>query len=134
MPYENLLNNHFRFAKKGVKLQNQNQIYQELKYLRSERQIHKAERAIQEFIEKWTLFIKYFTTNYIDRKEQWAVCYRDVSIPDTTAHAEAFHNILKRVYSAKRNRYMKTLVEQLMRIEEEYLIKFHGYDLTEKVF
>jgi hypothetical protein len=54
--------------------------------------------------------------------------FRDVSIPDTTAHAEAFHNILKRVYCSKRNRCMETLLQKLMKYEEDMFIKNRGYD------
>ena len=54
---------------------------------------------MNDFVAKWSQlepsFVEYFTTHYAHRKEQWAVCYRDISIPDTTAHAEAFHNVLK---------------------------------------
>jgi len=67
-----------------------------------------VEKMIEEFVDTWRVkepaFEQYFSNNYVARKKQWAVCYRDSSIPDTTAHAEAFHNVLKRVYSSNRNR------------------------------
>ena len=59
-----------------------------------------------------------------------------ISVPDTTAHAEAFHNILKRVYSNKRNRYMRTLLEKLMQIEEDLFtkLKLWFYTVLKKTF
>ena len=112
-------------------MQHQSSMIQDLKYLRTERNIEKVERGLSQFVEKWkdkeTEFVQYFTSNYINRKQQWAVCYRNKSVPDATAHAEAFHNILKRVYSNKRNRYMRTLLEKLMQIEEDMFIKFQGW-------
>lgn len=116
--------------KKGVQVQHQSIINQELKYLRTERSIEKTEIGVETFIQKWAdkepAFLEYFVTNYANRKEEWAVCYRNKSVPDTTGHAEAFHNILKRVYSSKRNRYRRTLLEKLMQIEEDMFIKFQG--------
>ncbi len=116
--------------KKAVQPQHQSSICQQLKKIRTERRVDVVDNEIANFIENWRdkepQFVDYFTGNYVHRKEQWAVCYRDSSIPDTTAHAEAFHNLLKRVYSNKRNRYMRTLLEKLMQIEEDFFIKFQG--------
>ena len=116
--------------KKAVKPQHQASISQELKDLRNNRNIEHVEAGIQTFVEKWdpveSAFVQYFKTNYVNRKHKWAVCYRNPSIPNTTVHAEAFHNILKRVYCSKRNRYMKSLLETLMRFEEDTCIKFKG--------
>src|SRR5690348_14093187 len=115
---------------KGVKPQHQSQMNQQLTKMRADRMIDNVERAIADFIAAWCekepAFTQYFVSNYANRKEQWAVCYRDSSVPDTTAHAEAFHNLLKRVYSNKRNRYMADLIQKLMLIEEETFIKFQG--------
>ena len=90
-----------------------------------------VEKMIEEFVATWRVqepaFEQYFSSNYVSRKKQWAVCYLDSSIPDTTAHAEAFHNVLKRVYSSKRNRNIKDLISKLMTVEEDYFIKYHGY-------
>ena len=98
--------------------------------MRTDRRINFVEMKIQEFIEMWKDkepdFVSYFVSYYVRRKEQWAVCYRDSSIPDTTAHAESFHNLLKRVSANKRNKYMKILLETLMRMEEDYKLKFKG--------
>jgi hypothetical protein len=97
-----------------------------LKTLRPDLRIQAVEVGISQFVTKWRetepAYANYFVDNYANRKEQWAVCYRDVSIADTTAHAEAFHNLLKSVYSTKR----KNLIEGLMHIEEDFFIKFHG--------
>ena len=62
----------------------------------------------------------------LPKRGMGCLLYRDKSIPDTTAHAESFHNMLKRVYSSKQNRYMRTLIEKLMQIEENFFIKFKG--------
>jgi hypothetical protein len=70
--------------------------------------------------------VQYFVENYAGRQQEWAVCYRDKSIPDTPAHAEAFHNLLKPVYSDKRNRHLRTMLEKLIRIEEDFFIKYQG--------
>jgi len=119
-----------QLRRKSVHPQNQSAIIFELKAIRSDRRVEAVEFAISEFVAHWIdkepEYVKYFVDNYVNRKEQWAVCYRDISIPDTTAHAEAFHNLLKRVYSNKRNRYMKNLIERLMQIEEDFFIKFQG--------
>ena len=105
-------------------------LYQELKRLRTVQDGSILSILITNFLEKWSgleqKFTDYFRENYVTRTEEWAVCYRDVSIPDTTAHAEAFHNILKRVYCSKRNRYMETLLQKLMKYEEDMFIKNRG--------
>jgi hypothetical protein len=121
--------------KKGVHRDNQSRLYQHLKQIRTDRQPNTVEQLISQFIENWKdqepEFVRYFQDHYVSRKEEWAVCYRDKSIPDTTAHAEAFHNLLKRVYSSKRNRYMRTLIEKLMQIEEDFFIKYKGSELLQ---
>ena len=43
-------------------------------------------------------FCKYFEAYYLNRVEKWALCYRDPELPDTTAHPESFHRLLKLVY------------------------------------
>ena len=109
---------------------NQSRLYQQLKQMRTDRNEMTVLQLISQFVENWANqepeFVKYFQDHYVSRNEEWAVCYRVKSIPDTTAHAESFHNMLKRVYSIKRNRYMRKLIEKLMQIEEDFFIKFKG--------
>ena len=117
--------------KKGVNPIHQSCLFQQLKVLRADRRgpgfvQQQIANFVNTWIEKEPQFVKYFVDNYANRQEQWAVCYRDKGIPDTTAHIEAFHNLLKRVYSNKRNRYMRTLLEKLMQIEEDFFIKYSG--------
>lgn len=90
-------------------------------------------------------FRAYFTTYYVPRAEKWALCYRDPELPDTTAHPESFHRVLKHVYmqgreykqfpncfqlkiiSGKRQRRCDKLIEILLEMEFDYNLKYTRY-------
>ena len=96
--------------KKGVQRQHQSALYQQLTQLRRDRRSEDIVcGTVMEFVRPWQEkepeFVKYFVEHYAGRQQEWAVCYRDNSIPDTTAHAEAFHNFLKRVYPPTQSLY-----------------------------
>ena len=67
--------------KKGVKVQHQSCINMQLRQIRNGRRFDIVEAGINNFIENWKnserAFVDYFTENYVTRKEQWALCYRD---------------------------------------------------------
>jgi hypothetical protein len=73
-------------------------------------------------------FRDYFLNFYYERKEMWAVCYRNAECPDTNAHAESFHRVLKHVaFAGKRNRKVRILIEALLDLEKEYFMKTTTY-------
>jgi hypothetical protein len=75
------------------------QIYSQLCVIRWERDRHAFERMLPVFVNQLPDdFRHYFTTYYVGRAEKWALCYRDPEMPDTTAHPESFHRVLKHVY------------------------------------
>jgi hypothetical protein len=68
-------------------------------------------------------FLEYFMKYYHHRQEMWAVCFRDPDFPDTNAHAESFHRVLKHVaFAGKRNRRVRVLIESLLDMEQDFFL------------
>ncbi len=44
-------------------------------------------------------FAECFEKYYVKRKEEWAVCYRKESLINTNMYVEAFHRVLKYIYT-----------------------------------
>nr|XP_022334767.1 uncharacterized protein LOC111131491 [Crassostrea virginica] len=67
-------------------------------------------------------FLNYFQNYYVNRKENWAKCFRTGEFGNvhTNMFVESFHNQLKTIYfEGKRNRRVDVLVETLLRIEKK---------------
>ena len=43
-------------------------------------------------------FLSYFNSYYIQRKDQWAMCYRKSAFINTNMYVESFHRVLKHIY------------------------------------
>lgn len=88
----------------------QRNVYGKLCLLRKERSKEYFElmlNAFMEDIKQYISFHEYFLQYYFpkDRTLKWAVCFRDVSVCDTTTHIENFHRDLKHNhFHGKRNR------------------------------
>lgn len=78
----------------------------------------------QEFKPLCSTFIDYFTSNYSNRPEVWAKCYRNFphGHTDTNMYCESFHNVLKTRYlNRKQNKRVDVLLDVLL------LMKRHRY-------
>jgi hypothetical protein len=74
-------------------------IYHQLCVLRWERDVAAFEKMLPCFTNLLPdEFKSYFETYYVARAKKWALCYRNPELPDTTAHPESFHRVLKHVY------------------------------------
>ena len=65
--------------------------------------------------------MNYFQNYYVNRKENWAKCFRtgEFGNVNTNMFVESFHNQLKTIYfEGKRNRRVDVLVETLLRIDK----------------
>ncbi|KAK3908561.1 Asparagine-rich zinc finger protein AZF1 [Frankliniella fusca] len=69
------------------------------------------------------VFVKYLKQYYVERKEKWAMCYRQQlrhGNINTTAHVESFHNRLKKEYFKRvPNKRMDDLVNILLTIDKD---------------
>jgi hypothetical protein len=109
-------------------------IYQELAVLRRCRdplQFHTMlDYFVQESLKDQVEFKEYFVRYYYDRQKMWAVCYRDPTFPDTNAHAESFHRVLKHVaFAGKRNRRVSVLIDALLDMEKDLFLMANTYGL-----
>ena len=50
-------------------------------------------------------FGQYFKNNYVDRKHEWAHCYRQKSTINTNMYVEAFHHELKKHIPSRKNEH-----------------------------
>ena len=74
-------------------------IYHQLCVIRWERDPVVFERMLPAFVSQLSdEFRSYFGTYYVHRSLKWALCYTNPELPDTTAHPESFHRVLKHVY------------------------------------
>ena len=65
-------------------------------------------------------FGQYFKNNYVDRKHEWAHCYRQKSTINTNMYVEAFHHELKNIYlQGKMNRRVDRCVHTLLKITRD---------------
>ena len=82
----------------------------------------------QRFLSRFTIypdFCNYITTYYLDRKEKWALCFRqgDCININTNMYVESFHNQLKTIYlEGKRNRRVDDLLDTLLKMEKNYFL------------
>lgn len=94
----------FQLREKVANVAERKTIYHQLCVLRWERDPVLFEKMLPTFVDRLPQdFQKYFITYYLTRKEKWAVCYRHPELPDTTAHPESFHRVLKHVYMQGQN-------------------------------
>ena len=72
------------------------QVCQDLVVLRKERNRAKFDVMLQSFVRSISGdFFEYFLRYYHEPPSMWAVCFRDPQCPDTNAHAESFHRVLR---------------------------------------
>ena len=65
-------------------------------------------------------FLIYFSNHYVDRKEQWAACYRRRCGINTNMYVESFHRLLQYVYMRGQcNRRVDKLLYILMNIARD---------------
>jgi hypothetical protein len=104
-------------------------VYKDLSELRRCRNKEEFEVMLDSFVRSIDGdFHEYFMKYYYHRSEMWAVCYRRPDCPDTNAHAESFHRVLKHVaFAGKRNRKVRALIEALLDLETDYFIKSKTY-------
>ncbi|XP_063595250.1 uncharacterized protein LOC134772142 [Penaeus indicus] len=102
------------------------EIYKCLIVILEEKNTNKFKELTAAFEKKYTptceSFVKYFFSNYMNRPEAWAMCYRQFphANTDTNMFAEAFHNRLKTFFMKRQpNRRVDDLVNLLLEIEEE---------------
>ena len=81
--------------------QTQVAVYHNLRVLLEEKDIQKFQILLTKTIQQLQLndetssFAEYFIRTYVDRKQQWARCYRQGSFINTNMYVEAFHRVLK---------------------------------------
>ena len=100
-------------------------VYKELSVLRRCRSQAEFETMLSSFLgdslKDHSKFLEYFVRYYVHRKEMWAVCFRDPEFPDTNAHAESFHRVLKFVALAgQHNRRVAVLIDTLLEMEKDF--------------
>jgi hypothetical protein len=100
-------------------------IYKDLVEIRRCRNIDTFKDMLESFVGSIDGdFRNYFLTYYHQRQEMWAVCFRNPECPDTNAHCESFHRVLKHVsFAGKRNRKVRALIETLFDLESDYFLK-----------
>ena len=100
-------------------------VYQELVVMQKERNRSKFGVMLQSFLNSISGdLLEYFSHYYCTRTKMWAVCFRHPQCPDTNAHAESFHRVLKHVaLGGKRNRKVRALIEALLRMEQQYFLQ-----------
>lgn len=65
-------------------------------------------------------FFQYFKSHYVNRKTQWAACYRKFAFVNTNMYAESFHRVLKNVYlKGKTNKRVDKCVQVLLKYERD---------------
>uniref|UniRef100_A0A8D8TG13 MULE transposase domain-containing protein n=2 Tax=Cacopsylla melanoneura TaxID=428564 RepID=A0A8D8TG13_9HEMI len=103
------------------------EIYTDIKTIVQSSNIMECDALINGFINKHkasaSAFVEYICSNYLERKEKWALCYRQFLAHgniNTTAHVESFHNRLKKVYFNRiRNKRMDDLLNILLTVEKD---------------
>ena len=74
-------------------------------------------------------FLKYFETYYLQRKEEWAICFRRLSLINTNMSAETFRRVLKHLcLKGKTNKRVDRCIETLMKYERD-----KGFDRLTKL-
>ncbi|XP_035215656.1 uncharacterized protein LOC118189203 [Stegodyphus dumicola] len=92
-------------------------------------------KFLNDYSRKSRDFIEYFSENYKNRLEEWALCYRNFphAFTDTNMYCESFHNQLKTVYFKRRhNRRLDILISTLLTIEKDKYLN-HTYKLYTNV-
>ncbi len=83
-------------------------------------------------------FLTYFNSYYMQRKDQWALCYRKSSFISTNMYVESFHRVLKYIYlKGKTNKRVDKCIQVLMKYARDKtfdrLIKLEKSKLTGRV-
>lgn len=96
-------------------------IYHHLRVLLEERDITSFNILLQKFMSMISkdhlVFYKYFSSEYVQRKDEWGYAYRAGSGINTNMYVESFHRVLKFVYlNNKQNRRMVSI---LLRISKD---------------
>ena len=89
----------------------QSAVYRNLRVLMEETDKDKFESLLTRTVQQLHLndsteeFGQYFKNNYVDRRHEWAHCYRQKSTINANMYVEAFHQVLKYIYlQGKTNR------------------------------
>ena len=103
-------------------------MYHNLCVLLEEKDIQKFQILLTKTIQQLqlndetSLFAEYFIRTYVDRKQQWARCYRQGSFINTNMYDEAFHHVLKYIYMNGRIR-VDNCINTLMKITRDKAFK-----------
>ena len=99
-------------------------LYHILSILLYEKQEEDFRVILQEFLsyiqEKHTSFYTYFNSNYCNRLQQWATCFRKYTTTNSNMYLESFHKVLKIIYlHHKQNRRIDSILATLMKIARD---------------
>ena len=100
--------------------------YYNLRVLMEETDKSKFEELLRKTLEQLKSsnttqdFFAYFMKYYVDRKEQWAACYRIKSGINTNMYVESFHRVLKHIYlKGRSNKCVDRLLHVLMKLARD---------------
>ena len=100
--------------------------YYNLRVLMEETDKSKFEELFRKTIEQLKSsnttqdFFAYFMKYYVDRKQQWAACYRIKSGINTIMYVESFHRVLKYIYlKGRSNKRVDRLLHVLMKLARD---------------
>lgn len=101
-------------------------VYHNLRVLMEESDINKFKTLLKKTIKQLSdspatiNFCKYFSTYYVKRMEEWAVCFRKSANINTNMYVESFHRTLKYVYMKGRvNKRIDNLIHILMKVSRD---------------
>ena len=100
--------------------------YHILRILLEEVSVPRFEELLNKAVQSWKTdlstkdFYNYFTSNYLNRKQEWAACFRKGSTVNTNMFVEAFHRVLKHVYlKGVANKRMDHCIITLMKLARD---------------
>ena len=102
-------------------------IYHNLRVLLEETDVRRFEKLLYETRKqlktpKTEDFSKCFEAHYVQRKTQWAICYREKSNINTNMYVESFHRVIKYLYlKGKTNKRVDKCIQMLMKYERQNL-------------
>ena len=119
-------------------------VYHNLRVLLDEKDCDKFEDFLQRTVQQLRVstqtveFEEYFTKFYVQRKTQWATCYRKKSGINTNMYVESFHRLIKYIYMRGReNKRIDKLLYILMKVSRdkafERLFKLEKGKITGRV-
>ncbi len=101
-------------------------VYHTLRVLLEETDITKFEKLLKSAVEYFNQsetaedFGKYFSQYYLQRKEEWASCYRKAATVNSNMYVESFHHVFKYMYlMGKVNKRVDKCVHTLLKFARD---------------